>query len=200
MTAINEKTVAQLKKEEAVLVLVDFQERLMPAMKSTEELSQTVVKLVKGVRVLQIPILVTQQYTKGLGPTAEEIAKALTEELFDGFTPAADYAPIEKTSFSALKEPAFVEALKACGRRSVILAGIEAHICVQQTALDLLAAGYEVFVVSDCIASRSNNDKKYSQRRMGDAGACGTTYESVLYELLGGAKEPGFKQISAIVK
>ena len=97
-------------------------------------------------------------------------------------------------------ESAFVEALEKLGRKTVIIAGIEAHVCVQQTVIDLLEKGYTIFVANDCIASRSNTDKKYAQRRMGDAGAVGTTFESILFELLGGAKEPGFKQISAIVK
>lgn len=191
--------VQRIKKEDTVLVGIDFQERLMPAMKSNEELSAAAVKLVKGCRILGVPVIMTQQYTKGLGPTVAAIAEALTEPLGEE-NGAAEFHPVEKTSFSAMGEPAFVDALEQLGRKTVIIAGIEAHVCVQQTVIDLLEKGYTVFVANDCISSRSNTDKKYAQRRMGDAGAVGTTYESILFELLGGAKEPGFKQISALVK
>ncbi|HML36475.1 MAG TPA: hydrolase [Bacillota bacterium] len=191
--------VLKLKKEDAVLVGIDFQERLMPAMKNGDEVEAAAVKLVKGCRILGVPVIMTQQYTKGLGPTVSDLAEALTEPVGEEEA-AAEFQPIEKTSFSAMGEPAFVEALKKLGRKTVIIAGVEAHVCVQQTVIDLLENGYTVFIANDCISSRSNNDKKYSQRRMGDAGAVGTTSESILFELLRGAKEPGFKQISALVK
>lgn len=191
--------VLRLKKEDTVLVGIDFQERLMPAMKGNEELEAAAVKLVKGCRILGVPAVMTQQYTKGLGPTVPAIAAALTEPIGED-TAEAEFVPVEKTSFSAMGEPVFVETLEKLGRKTVIIAGIEAHVCVQQTVIDLLEKGYTVFVANDCISSRSNTDKKYAQRRMGDAGAVGSTFESILFELLGGAKEPGFKQISALVK
>lgn len=190
--------VLKIKKEDAVLVGIDFQERLMPAMKDNEELAAASVKLAKGCRILGIPAVFTQQYTKGLGPTVPAVAAALTEPLGD--LPAAEFLPVEKTSFSAMGEPIFVETLEKLGRKTVIIAGIEAHVCVQQTVIDLLETGYTVFIAVDCISSRSKTDKKYSLGRMSDAGAVGTTCESILFELLGGAKEPGFKQISALVK
>ncbi|GAB1475782.1 hydrolase [Bacillota bacterium] len=179
----------KINREEAVLVLVDFQERLMPAMKGHGDLEEAVVKLVKGCRILEVPILVTQQYTKGLGPTIPRIHEAL-----------GDYEPVEKTAFSAMGEPVFKEVLKKTGRKTVILAGIEAHVCVLQTALDLIDAGYTVFLVNDCVASRSNSDRKFAQRRIAESGAVGTTYESVLFEILKGAREEGFKEISSLVK
>jgi len=191
--------ILRLKKEDAVLVGIDFQERLMPAMKNNEELEAAAVKLVKGCRVLEVPVIMTQQYTQGLGPTIPAIAAALTEPMGEEID-SAEFQPVEKTSFSAMGEPVFVEILEKLGRKTVIIAGIEAHVCVQQTVIDLLEKGYTVFVANDCISSRSNTDKKYSQRRMADAGAIGTTYESILFELCGGAKDPGFKQISARVK
>jgi nicotinamidase-related amidase len=171
----------------------------MPAMKNNTELEAAAVKLVKGCRILGVPVVFTQQYTKGLGPTVTALAEALTEPLGEGVG-SAEFQPVEKTSFSAMGEQSFIDALERLGRRTVIIAGIEAHVCVQQTVIDLLEKGYTVFVANDCISSRSNTDKKYAQRRMGDAGAVGTTYESILFELCGGAKEPGFKQISALVK
>ena len=191
--------VLRLKKEDTILVGIDFQEKLMPAMKNNEEVEASAVKLVKGCRILGVPAIMTQQYTKGLGQTVPAILAALTEPIGDEIS-AAEFNPVEKTSFSAMGEPDFVETLEKLGRKTVIIAGVEAHVCVQQTVIDLLDSGYTVFVANDCISSRSNTDKKYSQRRMGDAGAVDTTYESILFELCGGAKEPGFKQISALVK
>lgn len=178
-----------INREDAVLVAIDFQEKLMPAMSDPERLSETVVKLAKGICALEIPVLVTQQYTKGLGPTVAPVAEAL-----------GDFEPIDKTSFSAMGEPAFVQALTDAGRKTVILMGIEAHICVQQTAIELIERGYDVYVIQDCIASRKESDNLCSQKRMAAAGAVITTYESVLYELLRGAKADGFKAVSAIVK
>lgn len=191
--------VLKINKEDAVLVGIDFQERLVPAMKNKEELEEAAGKLIKGCRILGVPVVMTQQYTKGLGPTVPSIQAALTEALGEDI-PAEDFEPVEKTSFSAVGEPSFMERLEKLGRKTVIIAGIEAHVCVQQTVIDLLEKGYTVFVANDCISSRNNTDKKYSQRRMGDAGAIGTTFESILFELLKGAKEQGFKQISALVK
>lgn len=178
-----------LKKEESVLVAIDFQEKLMPAMKMKEELEATVGKLIKGCKILNLPIIVSQQYTKGLGETIPTIKEAI-----------GDFEPIEKTSFSCCGETTFMEALKQTGKKTVIITGIEAHICVQQTVLELLEQGYNVFLVNDCIGSRNNNDKKYAVRRMTESGAIGTTYESVLFELCKNAKADGFKEISKLVK
>lgn len=178
-----------IDRNDAVLAAIDFQTKLMPAMADREKLEEAAVKLIKGLGVLKVPAIVTQQYTKGLGPTVSPIAEAL-----------GDYEPIEKTTFSAMEEPDFVKALEQSGKKTVILIGIEAHICVQQTALQLMDRGYSVYVIQDCIASRKESDNLCSQQRMAAAGAVITTYESILYELLKGAKAEGFKAISAIVK
>lgn len=178
-----------IKQDDAVLAAIDFQTKLMPAMADRERLEAAVVKLIKGLKVLDVPAIVTQQYTKGLGPTIPSVAEALGE-----------YEPIDKTAFSAMEEPDFVKALEQSGKKSVILIGIEAHICVQQTALQLIDSGYSVYVIQDCIASRKESDNLCSQQRMAAAGAVITTYESILYELLKGAKADGFKAISAIIK
>lgn len=184
----------KIEKDDAIFVAIDFQEKLMPAMKQNEELGAATEKLIKGLNVLNIPTIFTQQYTKGLGMTVDNLQKAYTE------TCDKEFSFVEKTSFSAMKEPDFAIGLKNSGKNTVIISGIESHICVQLTVLDLLEMGYNVFVVNDCIGSRSNNDKKYAQRRMSDAGAIGTTMEAVLFEICGGAKDPSFKQISALVK
>lgn len=194
----------KIRKEDAVLVIIDMQERLMPAMKDGEDAEAALVKLARGCRILEVPVLVTQQYTKGLGSTVPEVEKAVAGGFFarDGMGEESvrPFEPVEKTSFSAMGEPAFVSALKASGRKTVILTGVESHVCVQQTCLDLLEEGYSVFLAVDCVASRRNSDKKQAVRRMTQAGAVGTTFESVLFELTGGAKEEGFRQISALVK
>lgn len=188
----------RLTKEDAILVLIDFQERIMPAMDGKEALEDAAARLVKGCRQLGLPALVTQQYTKGLGATIASIHQALTQEL-----PAAGeggYDPIEKTTFSAMRTPEFAERLKAAGRKTVILAGIESHVCVQQTVIDLMDSGYTVFVAADCVSSRKPLDRQMAESRMKAEGAVYTTMEAILFELCLGAKEPGFKEISTIVK
>jgi nicotinamidase-related amidase len=179
----------RIHQEDAVLVLIDFQERLMPAMENNEELAASVIKLIKGSNIMGIPKLVTQQYTKGLGPTIPGIHEALGQ-----------YDPIEKTSFSAMGEPAFAKALEKAGKKTAIVAGVETHVCVQQTALELLERGYNVFLPADCVSSRRHIDKKYALKRMAQAGAFLTTCEAVLFELCGESHRPGFKEISALVK
>jgi nicotinamidase-related amidase len=179
----------RIKREDAILVMIDFQERLMPAMRDHQELEESVCKLVRGIRTLDVPILVTQQYTKGLGETVPAIAEVLGE-----------FSPIEKTDFSAAGELGFLEALNETGKTTVILCGIETHVCVAQTALILLELGYDVFLVEDAVSSRNKIDKKTSINRMVQAGARPVTVEAVLFELLGTAKAEEFKEISRIVK
>lgn len=190
--------VKRLKKEDTVLMVIDFQEKLMPAMEGREALEDAETRLIKGCRAMGVPILVTQQYTKGLGATVPALHAALTEPF--GTIEAAGYEPVEKTTFSALGAPACIEALNAAGRKTVVISGIESHICVQQTVIDLLDLGYTVFVVSDCVSSRKREDRRMAKSRMRAEGAVYTTMEAVLFELCGGAREPGFKEISSIVK
>lgn len=179
----------RLNREDAILVMIDFQERLMPVMKDNQDLEESVCKLVNGIRTLDVPVLVTQQYTKGLGPTVPAIADALGE-----------FVPIEKTDFSATGELSFLEVLNEIGKTSIILCGIETHVCVAQTALTLLELGYDVFLVEDAVSSRNKTDKKIAIKRMEQAGARPVSVEAVLFELLGTAKAVEFKEISRIVK
>ena len=188
-----------IAREDAVLVAVDFQEKLMPTMNGRDRLEDSMCRLIKGCRILGVPVLVTQQYTKGVGPTSERIAKALTEGL-SGSIPETSFTHIEKNSFSAMKEPSFVKALSDTGRRTVILTGIEAHICVQQTAIDLVEAGYSVFGALDCMSSRTKENKELGQIRMTQSGIIVTGYESVLFDMLIYSGDATFKQISAIIK
>jgi nicotinamidase-related amidase len=186
---ISKENSFRIKREDTVLVMVDFQEKLFPVMKGQDELEENIIKLVRGIRILDVPILVTQQYTKGLGETVEPIAEALGE-----------FYPIEKTDFSAAAELGFLEALNASEKTTILLCGIEAHICVTQTALTLLELGYDVFLLEDGVSSRTKVDKKNAIARMVQAGARPVTVEGALFELLQTAKAPEFKEISRIVK
>jgi nicotinamidase-related amidase len=180
---------AALTTENTVLVLIDFQERLFPVMHDKEKLLNNAVKLIKGAVALELPIIVTEQYPKGLGPTIPEI-----KGLIPGFQ------PVEKVCFSCCDEPAFMERLGGLKRKQALVAGIEAHICTYQTAAALARAGYQVEVVADGIASREAENKAVALSRLGMMGILPTSVEMALFELLKAAKGDKFKQISAIVK
>ena len=182
-------TPSALTVENTVLVLIDFQERLFPVTHDKDKLLKNVLKLVEGAKVLEIPIVLTEQYPKGLGPTLPGI-KALLP----------DFKPIEKVCFNCCDEDAFCKSLEALKRRQVLIAGIEAHICVYQTAMALSRDGYEVQVVGDCVSSRDPENRLVSLFRMGAAGVSPTTMEMALFELLKVASGDKFKQISNIVK
>ncbi|MGI6030110.1 MAG: hydrolase [Eubacteriales bacterium] len=179
----------RIKVEDTLLLVVDIQEKLVPAIWKKEELVRNCGILIEGLRALEVPMLVTQQYTRGLGETIPEIAEKL-----------GDFTPIDKTSFSCCGAEGFWEALEATGRKTVLLCGMETHICVLQTALDLLEKGYQVLMVEDCLSSRREEDKKMGMWRAVQAGAQPTTYESVLFELLGKAGSPAFKTISRLIR
>lgn len=178
-----------LMTDSTVVVAIDFQERLFPVMHEKERLLKNVLKLIKGAQALRLPVILTEQYPKGLGPTLPEI-KALLP----------DVQPIEKTCFSCCDEENFSRALEASKRRQVLICGIEAHICVYQTAMALLRTGYEVQVVADCISSRDPENRMVSLFRMGSAGISPTTVETALFELLKVGRGDTFKEISNIVK
>lgn len=181
--------VVRLNREDVILVAIDFQERLLPAMAEKEKVEKNIIKLASGLNVFEVPKIVTTQYARGLGATTDEIGYALGQ-----------FEEIDKTTFSAYKNEDFKNTLWESGRKTVILAGIETHICVEQTTLDLLEAGYKVVVAADCLSSRDLENHNISLAKMAQAGATVTCTESILYELLGGAKAPEFKAISAIVK
>ena len=183
------KEIFRIDRTDAVLVAIDYQEKLLPAMKYSQIIEKNTIKLAKGLAVLGIPKIVTTQYAKGLGQTTDSVAEALGE-----------FEPIDKTFFSAYRDENFKKRLEESGKNTVILAGIETHICVEQTALDLLQAGYGVVLAADCCGSRDPQNHGISMVRLSEAGAVMSTGESILYEILGSAKAPEFKEISAIVK
>jgi nicotinamidase-related amidase len=172
-----------------VLVVIDIQGKLASLMHQKEAVYQNVNRLIKGARVLDIPIIWTEQYPEGIGSTIPEIAETL-----EGIK------PISKMTFSCCRNNEFLEALKATERTQVLVTGIETHICVYQTTLELLDAGFEVEVVADAVSSRTPENKEIGLQKMKTAGAGLTGTETALYELLGVASGPKFKEILRIVK
>ena len=178
-----------IKIEDALALAIDFQDRMMPVIDENEEVTRKAAMFLKGCRILDVPILTTQQYTKGLGETTAPIKEALGE-----------FEPIEKITFSCYKNKEFKEKLEQSGKKDIIITGVEAHVCVQQTVLDLLEHGYNVCVLLDCISSRFPTDRKFAMKRMDRAGAVFTTMESILFELLVSADHPRRKEITNLVK
>lgn len=176
--------------EDTMALIVDYQERLVPVIDRNEELLHNTQILMKGLQVLGIPMLVTQQYTKGIGMTVPELAGVLG----DGFT----YE--DKVSFSCAGDETILGKIKALDRKNIIICGIEAHICVLQTVIDLIALGYQVILVEDCIGSRRESDRKVGIKRAIMEGAIPTTYEAILFELTKVAKTDEFKEISRLIK
>lgn len=173
----------------SIAICVDVQERLFPLVYQHEEIEQRIIMLIKGLAIVGVPVIVTQQYTNGLGPTIPSVAEAV-----------GPFVPIEKITFSCCGSDA-VEAIVLGGaRHCIVLFGIETHVCVLQTALDLLAQGQKVVVVEDCVSSRRQNDKHIAIERLRHAGAVISTAESLLFEYLGKAGTDTFKAISALVK
>jgi hypothetical protein len=179
----------QLKKENSIGVVIDIQGKLFPFIHDHEMLVKNNTILIKGLLALKVPMIITQQYTQGLGETIPAIG-----DLFGA------YRHIEKNSFSCCNEPRFNEDLALAAKKYVIITGIEAHVCVMQTVNDLVGQGYMPVVVEDCIGSRKPNDKHMAVARMRQSGAIITTYESILFELLKYSGTDEFREISKLVK
>ncbi len=178
-----------LELNNTIVVCVDIQGVLAHAMHTKGELFTNVKKLLSAVSVLEIPVVWTEQTPEKLGPTLPEIAELM---------PAIK--PIIKKSFSCCGNAQFMETLRAHGRKQVVIIGIEAHICIYQTTVDLIAQGYEVQVAADCISSRSPGNKTVGIAKMEAVGAAVTTTETVLFELLKTADAPHFQEIVRIIK
>jgi nicotinamidase-related amidase len=179
----------RIVRAQAGLLVIDLQERLAPAMHEPGRLKQNAGRLVRGAAILGLPLVVTEQYRKGLGPTLPEISAALP-----------GVAPIDKLTFSAARAAGTRESLAARGVRDVVLCGIETHVCVAQTCLDLLADGLRLFVVADAVSSRAPDNWRFGLERMRDAGAAIVSTEMVLFELLERAGTEEFKQVQALIK
>jgi nicotinamidase-related amidase len=178
----------RIDRHQAGLVLVDVQEVLSPAMWESDRVVRQTVLLARGLQILGLPIVVTEQYRKGLGSTIPEVAEAIQ-----------DFSPIEKLTFSGLT-PEVQSALDVRSVGDVLLCGIETHVCVTQTALDLLDAGKRVYVVGDACSSRTSENWRAGRDRMASAGAVLVSVEMVLFELVGRAGTPEFKELLKIVK
>ena len=179
----------RILKEHTVGLVIDIQERLVPVMEESEQLIENCQKLIQGLQILGIPLLVTQQYTKGLGETIDEIKSVIN-----------NFETIEKKSFSCLDEPVVAEKLAYTGAKNVIICGIEAHVCVLQTAIDLKASGYNPVVVFDCVSSRSFDNVDLAAERFRHEEIMMTSMESILFELTISSAAPEFKEISKLVK
>jgi len=179
----------RLTRTRAGLVVVDVQQRLLPAIFEKERVVQNVLRLIQGAAILKVPVLATEQYPKGLGPTVPEVATAIP-----------GFAPMEKLAFSACGAAGFVTALEERKVSEAILCGIEAHVCVSQTCLDLLEQGASVFVAADAVSSRTPENYRSGLDRMRAAGAVIISTEAALFELLGRAGTEEFKQVLALVK
>ena len=179
-----------LDREKSVLVIVDIQEAFRSPIPDFEEIAVRTSIMAQGCQILDVPIIVTEQYPKGLGKTAEEIYYSLPESA----------EVIEKSAFSACGANQFVEKIKSLGVTQIILAGIEAHICVNQTAHDLLDTGFQVHILLDCISSRNTHDKHSGIEKMKLSGAIPSNVEMALFELMKDSKHEQFKEIQKLVK
>lgn len=178
-----------LNIEDSLLIIVDIQERLVNAL-DKDVVVKRAAALTAAAKILSVPILATEQYPKGLGETVPQIKQYFTEST----------KTFEKTSFSIIKEPEIFEAVKNYGKKQILICGIETHICVHQTAADLLEEGYDVYVVKDACASRNKYEFKQGVERMQENGAKITCLEIVLFEWLKSSKHPNFKEIQNLIK
>src|SRR5512135_3746457 len=179
-----------LDRDSAVLLVIDVQEKLCKAMDSEvlRQLTGNVSTLLEAAKEMQIPVLVTEQYTRGLGETLPEIRERIP-------VPA-----VEKMSFSCCGDEAFMNRLKDLGRKQVIVTGMESHVCVLQTVLELLAQGYHVHVVTDAVMSRKKKNWKLGLNMVASAGAVVTSTEAALFQLLKVAGTEEFKKLSKLVR
>jgi len=175
--------------ENSLLVVIDIQESLARVMHEKDALFENLQKLIRGAGILNIPMIVTEQVPEKLGATIPEISP-----LLDTVT------PISKSSFSCCGEDRFMRELEGMKRGQLLITGIESHVCVYQTTADLIRMGYEVHVVTDCISSRTEENRALGIERMRDEGARSTSTEMALFELLKIAGGDRFREISRLVK
>ena len=179
-----------LDAERAVFVVVDMQESFRNVVPDFAETAARIALFAHGTQLLGVPLIVTEQYPKGLGHTADEIRMVLP----------ASFEPVEKTAFSSCGAPEFVARLDETGARQIILCGIEAHICVNQTAHDLLARGLQVHLLTDCITARTEHNRQIGLRKMELAGALPSSVETALFELMRDARHEQFKTVQKLIK
>lgn len=180
----------RLDRRHSVLVVVDVQERLLPVIHDADATARNIERLIRGAQILGIPVIVTEQYTKGLGITVEPLRNALGE----------GYRPIEKECFSAYGCAPFKAQLTALERRQILLAGVETHVCVYQTAGDLIGAGYGVHLIADAVSSRTSENRELAIRRLASDGVKLSSTEMALFELTRVSGTDEFRAISRLIK
>jgi len=182
----------RLHRADAILVVIDVQQKLIPVIHRHDELQRNLDRLVRGCHILGVPALLTEQYVKGLGPTTPIVRRAFEE--------TSGYSPIEKMCFSSMGCEPFVSTLRQRERKQVLIAGIETHVCVWQTVVDLLAADFEVTVIADAVSSRTDENRQIALRRMEREGARLSSTEMALFEMCVTSGTDEFKAISKLVK
>ncbi len=183
-------SIVRLSKEAGLLLVVDIQERLWPHIANKEQVRDRCALMLQGAGLLEVPVIVSEQYPAGLGPTLPELRRS-----FPPHTPV--YA---KTAFGCLADAELERALAASGRRQLVVCGIETHVCILQTVLEALSRGFEAAVPADAVGSRDESNRQLALARMQAAGAAVVSTEMVLFEWLRDARHPAFKAVSALVK
>jgi nicotinamidase-related amidase len=178
-----------LELNNTLLAVIDIQGNLAHAMYDKESLFKATGQLIKGIKCLEIPVILTEQNPKGLGPTISEIRELMP-----------DVTAIPKISFSCCKEKAFMDEVKKIDKRHVLISGIESHICIYQTTAELIDMGYEVHIVTDAVASRDPKNRDIALKKMERMGATITCVEMALFELMKTAEHPKFRDIVKIIK
>ena len=179
-----------LDARRAALAVIDVQEAFRQHIRDFSEVAARCALVAHAARLLGVPVVVTEQYPKGLGRTAAEVAAVLPE----------GFEPVEKTAFSSCGAQTFVSRLEEAGARQILLCGIEAHVCVNQTAHDLLARGYQVHVLTDCVSSRAEQNRRVGLDKMFRSGALPSSTELALFELMRDARHEQFKAIQKLIK
>jgi len=179
-----------LDKEKTALVVIDMQEAFRHSIHEFEQIASRISMAIRGFQILELPVIVTEQYPQGLGRTAEELLFSLPPE----------FEFVEKTAFSSCGAQAFLEKLEACGAKQILLCGIETHVCINQTAHDLLRLGYEVHLLHDCVSSRFGHDKKAALKKMQMSGVVPSSVEMALFELMRDSRHEQFREIQNLIK
>ncbi|WP_131667982.1 isochorismatase family protein [Psychrobacter pygoscelis] len=191
MSTITTDKTYRIMRDNCQAVIIDVQEKLTPHIYRQQEILSKIVMLIEGLQALGIPIMLNEQYKKGLGETVPEIMEVLDSNKAKA---------VEKVTFSACDNNEAWNHLAQQNRNAVLLCGVETHVCVMQTALDLLDNGMQPVIIADATGSRNAYDRKQAIRRMRRAGAVVTTVEAILFELCRSSKDPAFKTISNLVK
>lgn len=178
-----------LLTKECLLVLIDMQEKLFPYVQDKKQLLRQITKLVRFATIMKIPLFLTEHYPQGLGSTIQEIRRILPE-----------YNPIKKITFSAFRSEKFLQKIKDTKIKTLLICGIESHICIEQTVLDGLSLGLTIHIISDAISSRNKHDLQMGIQKMQQSGGIISTTEMAIYEILERADTPEFKDALNLVK